>query len=143
MSKTTTQPVTPEVFPLVFADDVGRIADWAVERLGLTESWRAVEDSGVVEHAELSWPGGRISLNIRHDSNQHMGPAGISLRIDDPQQVKAVYARAVTAGASIIQGPETTRIAYSFTAVDPERNQWWVNAETGFLDQLRQEKTSS
>ena len=143
MQKTTTQPVTTEVFPLVCADDVGRIADWAVETLGLTESWRAAEDSGVVEHAELTWHGRRISLNIRHGSNQHMGPAGISLRIDDPERVKAVYTRAVRAGASIIQGPETTRIAYSFTAVDPERNQWWVNAETGFLDQLRQEKTSS
>jgi len=143
MPKATSKPVTAEVFPLIWADDVGRIADWAVETLGLTESWRAAEDSGVVEHAELSWPGGRISLNIRHDSNRHMGPAGISLRIDDPERVKAVYAGAVRAGASIIQGPETTRIAYSFTAVDPEGNQWWVNAETGFLDELRQDNRPS
>ena len=41
------------------------------------------------------------------------------------------------AGASIIQGPEESVVAYSFTAVDPDGNQWWVNAETGFLDQLR------
>lgn len=143
MPKTTTKPVTTEVYPLVWADDVGRITDWAVETLGLTESWRAVEDSGVAEHAELTWPGGRISLNIRDDSNLHMGPAGISLRIDDPERVKAVHGKAVNAGASIIQGPETTRIAYSFTAVGTEGNQWWVSAETGFLDQLRQNKISS
>ena len=40
-------------------------------------------------------------------------------------------------GAEIVQGPEESRVAYSFTAVDPEGNQWWVNAETGMLDQLR------
>lgn len=135
--------ITAEVYPLIWSDDVSRIADWAVKTLGLTESWRAVEDSGVVEHAELNWPGGRISLNIRHESNQNTGPADVSLRIDDPERVSAVYAKAVSAGATITQGPETTRVAYSFTVVDPDGNQWWVNAETGFLDQLRQDKTSS
>lgn len=135
--------ITAEVYPLVWCHDVGRIADWAVQTLGLTESWRAVEDSGVVEHAELTWAGGRISLNLRLGSNQHMGPAGISLRIDDAARVQAAYAKAVSAGATITQGPETTRVAYSFTAIDPERNQWWVNAETGFLDQLRQNNAAS
>ncbi len=137
-SEKSSRPVLSEVYPLVWSNDVGGIVDWAVRTLGLKETWRAVEDSGLVEHAELAWPGGRISLNIRHDTNQAMGPAGISLRVDDPEQVQAIHTRAIGAGARIVQGPETTRVAYSFTAVDPEGNQWWVNAETGFLDQLRQ-----
>ena len=68
-----------------------------------------------------------------------MGPSGISLRIDDKATVDRVYERARAAGAEITQGPEDSPIAYSFTAVDPDGNQWWVNAETGFLDKLRQD----
>ena len=45
--------------------------------------------------------------------------------------------RAFAAGADITQGPEKSVVAYSFTATDPDGNQWWVNAKTGMLDQLR------
>jgi len=65
-----------EVFPLLWSEDVERIVDWAVNALGLTESWRAPGKNGL-EHAELLWPGGRISINIRNDSTRDMGPAGI------------------------------------------------------------------
>ncbi|MFT5102109.1 MAG: hypothetical protein ACI9HY_004245, partial [Planctomycetaceae bacterium] len=34
-------------------------------------------------------------------------------------------------------------VAFSFTATDPDGNQWWVNAETGFLDRLREDSASS
>lgn len=51
--------------------------------------------------------------------------------------IDAILKRAREAGARISQGPERSRVAYSFTAVDPDGNQWWVNAETGFLDTLR------
>ena len=76
-------------------------------------------------------------VNVRTAASRNMGPAGISLRIDDRDQVDAIHARARQAGARIVQGPEESRVAYSFTAVDPDGNQWWVNAETGFLDGLR------
>ena len=62
---------------------------------------------------------------------------GIALRVDNRDRVTATHARAQAAGATISQGPEESRVAYSFTAVDPDGNQWWVHAETGFLDQLR------
>lgn len=125
-----------EVFPLVWTRNVPALAEWAVRTLGLTESWRAPPDAaGRVEHAELHWHRGKVSINFAEDGR--MGPAGISLRLDDREQVEAIHRRAVSAGANITQGPEETRIAYSFTATDPEGNQWWVNAETGFLDALR------
>ena len=41
-------------------------------------------------------------------------------------------------GANISQGLEESVVAYSFTATDPDGNEWWVNAETGMLDQLRE-----
>lgn len=131
------QPVT-EVFPLVWTSDVPALVAWAVDALGLVEAWRAPpNDDGEIEHAELLWFSGRISVNLTRPGKVLMGPSGISLRVDDRDRVDALYRRAVAAGASITQGPEETRIAYSFTATDADGNQWWVNAETGFLDRLR------
>jgi len=132
------EEITSEVFPLLWSDDVGRIADWAKTTLGLTESWRAAGESGQVEHAELLWPGGKVSVNIRQDVYADMGPSGIALRVNDRNQVDATYAMAIAARTEIARELEDSRIAYSFTALDPDGNQWWVHAETGFLDELRQ-----
>ena len=125
-----------EVFPLIWTDDVESILNWCVSTLGLTESWRAPGESGL-EHAEVLWPGGRVSINIRSETTRETGPSGISLRVDDRDQVAALYQRATAAGASILMALADSPVAYSFTAVDPDGNQWWVNAETGFLDELR------
>ncbi|MEM7220426.1 MAG: VOC family protein [Pseudomonadota bacterium] len=128
-----------EVFPLLWTDDVGALADWAVATLGLTESWRAASDDGVVEHAELLWQdgAGRISINIRSDGGRDGGPSGISLRVDDRAIVDALHARAEGSGARLSQPLAETVVAYSFTVLDADGNQWWVNAETGMLDGLR------
>ena len=125
-----------EVFPLIWSDDVEAILNFCVDALGLTEAWRAPGEAGL-EHAEALWPGGRVSINVRTDTTRETGPSGISLRVDDRDQVAAVYQRAVDAGASIMMGLTESPVAYSFTALDPDGNQWWVNAETGFLDELR------
>lgn len=126
-----------EVYPLLYSSDVARISDWAVASLGLKESWRANDDDGQVRNAELHWPGGRISISRQKPSSTKMGPAGIALRVDDPDAVQATYELAASAGTEVIQGPEESRISFSFTALDPDGNQWWVNAENGFLDKLR------
>ena len=131
------QPPKSEVYPLLWSDDVEAVVDWAATVLGLAESWRAAGDDGRLEHAELLWPGGRISINVRADAYRGMGPSGISLRVDDRAQVEALYERARAAGAEISQRFAESRVAHSFTALDPDGNQWWVNAETGFLDTLR------
>jgi uncharacterized glyoxalase superfamily protein PhnB len=125
-----------EVFPLIWSDDVEGILNWCVSTLGLTESWRAPGEQGL-EHAEVLWPGGRVSINIRSHTTRETGPSGISLRVDDNDAVATIYEQAVAAGATILTGLTESRVAYSFTAVDPDGNQWWVNAETGFLDELR------
>lgn len=130
------QPVS-EVFPLLWSDDVEAIVEWAIRSLDLVESWRAPGENGRLEHAELLWPGGRISVNVKGTTYAAMGPSGISLRVDDRNRVDVLFARARGAGAEIIQELAESRVAYSFTAVDPDGNQWWVNAETGFLDELR------
>ena len=126
-----------DVYPLLWSSDVGAIADWAQRCLGLTESWRAADDDGTVEHSELLWPGGMVSINTKRDTFAESGPSGIALRVDDRRRVDELYTQATAAGATIVQGPEESLVAYSFTAVDADGNQWWVNAETGFLDGLR------
>lgn len=129
-----------EVFPLVYTKDVVALSDWAVATLGLTESWRAPPDDGVIPHAELHWIRGKVSLNAQSTNNASIGPSAISLRVDNRKAVEEIHARAVSAGANITQGPEESRISYSFTATDADGNQWWVNAENGFLDKLRAAK---
>lgn len=128
-----------EVFPLIWSDDVETILDFCIGAIGMTEAWRAPGNKGL-EHAEVLWPGGRVSINIRTETTRDTGPSGISLRVDDREQVAAVHQRAVDAGATIMMGLTESPIAYSFTALDPDGNQWWVNAETGFLDELRDSK---
>ncbi|MFT4676958.1 MAG: putative glyoxalase superfamily protein PhnB [Patiriisocius sp.] len=136
-----TDEVVAEVFPLIWSHDVAAISDWAVSALGFVESWRANGESGVVEHAEIHGFNGKVSINI--DRGEKMGPSGISLRVDDVERVNSVHQSAISAGANITQGPEESPVAFSFTATDPDGNQWWVNAETGFLDRLREDSASS
>lgn len=131
------EDVIAEVYPLLWSEDVDQILSWAKHSLGLSEIWSAAGASGRTEHAELAWSGGRISINIKQEQYHSMGPCGIALRVDDRGAVDATLAKAKAAGAEIVQGPQETAVAYSFTAVDPDGNQWWVNAETGMLDELR------
>ena len=129
---------TTEVYPLLWTRDVARLADWGVAVLGLTESWRAPGEDGQIEHAELHWGKGKISLNIKKEDNT--GPAGIALRVDNRDQVDRIHARVQAAGGRITQPLAESLVAYSFTVTDDDGNQWWVHAETGFLDDLRQQE---
>lgn len=126
-----------EVFPLLWSTNVARVLDWAVSSLGLVESWRADDGAGSVEHAELIWPGGKISINIKAESYAGMGPCGIGLRVNNNVEVERIHKLAVAAQAELMQPLMESPVAYSFTALDPDGNQWWVHAETGMLDQLR------
>ncbi len=127
-----------EAFPMLWSTNVAQILDWAVLSLGLVESWRADDGAGTVEHAELHWPGGKISINIKADQYASMGPCGIGLRVNDNAEVERIHQLAAAAHAELVQPLMESPVAYSFTALDPDGNQWWVHAETGMLDQLRQ-----
>ena len=128
------------VFPLLWSNDVAQLLSWATRSLGIQESWRAESETAndVVEHAELIWPKGKISINIKSDSYADMGPCGIGLGVSNNAEVDRIHALAVAAKAEILQPLMASPVAYSFTARDPDGNQWWVHAETGMLDQLRQ-----
>ena len=75
-----------ETFPLLSSADVGAIADWAVSNLGMSESWRNVED-GVVAHAELHWLNGKVSINVINE--ERSGTMGVGLRLGSKESVRA------------------------------------------------------
>ncbi|MEM8766114.1 MAG: VOC family protein [Pseudomonadota bacterium] len=130
-----------ELFPLLFSSDVEAIVDWATAALGLVESWRAPGEDGSLEHAELHWGTGKVSINVSGRGEHPSGPSSLSLRIDDRAEVDRLHEKAVAAGARITQPLMESPVAYSFTAVDPDGNEWWVNAETGMLESLRADST--
>ena len=134
------QKPVQEVISLLFSDQPGIIADWAIKRLGLEESWRASNDDGAVEHVELRWAQSRISINATREGQEITGKTSLGLRLDDDASVKALYQRAIEFGAEIRMALTESKVALSFTLADPDGNEWWVNAETGFLDQLREAK---
>ena len=124
-------------YPLIWTEDVAALTDWAVHTLGLYESWRAPGEDGTIEHSELHWRTGRISINIRDARSAGMGPAGIALALSDQGDVDAVHVICTAAGGNITQPLAHSTVAYGFTVTDPVGNQWWVHAETGFLDEFR------
>ena len=132
------QKPVQEVISLLFSDQPGIIADWAIKQLGLEESWRASNDDGAVEHIELRWAKSRISINATREGQQITGKTSLGLRLDDAASVKALYQQAIQFGAEIRMALTESKVALSFTLADPDGNEWWVNAETGFLDQLRE-----
>ena len=129
--------VLPSVFPLVWSRDVRALCEWATRSLGLELVWQVPPGDGEWEHAELRWAAGIVSVNYVRDGHEGMGPAGIAVRQGDRAAVDACHARAVGAGAKIVRGPEESLVSYSFTAEDPDGNQWWIHVETGALDELR------
>ncbi|MFT6435860.1 MAG: putative glyoxalase superfamily protein PhnB [Candidatus Azotimanducaceae bacterium] len=131
----TSEGVKSEIYPLIWSDDVGALLDWAIAAFDMRESWRASSEEGQIEHGELNWGRGKVSINI--SNGRRIGPSGISLRVEDRILVDEIYQRAVAAGVNITQELEESMIAYSFAATDQDGNYWWVNAETGFLDKLR------
>ncbi|MEM7080082.1 MAG: VOC family protein [Pseudomonadota bacterium] len=126
-----------EAFVLLWSDDVERLVTWAHAALGVEESWRAPDEAGVLEHAELIWGNSKISVNIKDERFEGGGFTGLGLQVVDNATVDRLFAQAVEAGAEVHQAVMESVVAYSFTLLDPDRNQWWVHAETGMLDQLR------
>lgn len=124
-----------ETYPLLSTQDVGAISDWAVKTLKLKESWRA-DENGVVEHAELHWVNGRVSINI--ETSQRQGTMGVALRLGSRDSVEQLYQHAKKQGCQFSRELAENVIAFGFTAVDPDGNEWWVHMETGLLDQLRE-----
>ncbi len=129
MSDTT----TAMVWPALRARDARGLIRFLVEAFGFEEA--AVYGEGdQVFHAELLWPpGGGIMLGSAGPAEDgaraaddpwavRPGGAGIYVVTDD---VDALFARAVAAGAAVLREPEDTdHGSREFAVRDPEGNHW-------------------
>jgi uncharacterized glyoxalase superfamily protein PhnB len=121
----------PMVWPTLRARDARGLIRFLVEAFGFEEAAVYGEggaDDGRVAHAELLWPlGGGIMLgSARTDPADPWaltpGTAGTYVVTDD---VDALFARAVAAGATAVRKPEDTDYGSRECAVrDPEGNRW-------------------
>jgi uncharacterized glyoxalase superfamily protein PhnB len=131
------EKTAPMVWPTLRARDARGLIRFLTEAFGFEEA--AVygdgdADGGRVAHAELLWPlGGGVMLGSAGSAEDgsraaddpwalRPGGSGIYVVTDD---VDALFARAVTAGAAVIRKPEDTDYGSRECAVrDPEGNRW-------------------
>lgn len=118
-------PNPPNVWPAFRARDSRALIGFLVEVLGFVENVVHEED-GMIHHAQLDWPegGGVMFGDDRPGTSwaRRPGTSGAYVVTADPD---AVHARAVAAGAEIIEGPvERDYGSREVIVRDPEGNLW-------------------
>jgi uncharacterized glyoxalase superfamily protein PhnB len=115
---------------LRYADARAAIA-FLTGALGFVEQAVHTGDDGSVAHAELSFGDGVVMLGTRTDPPGPFdtGRAVLYLALDSAEEVDAHHARAVAAGAEVVQGlvdqPYGSR---EYAVTDPEGNVWSVGS---------------
>jgi uncharacterized glyoxalase superfamily protein PhnB len=117
----------PLVWPALRARNARALISFLVDAFGFEETV-VYGDGDRVDHAQLDWPlGGGVMLgSVRDDPGDRFarepGTAGLYVVVDDAD---SLYDRARTAGATIVEEPNTTDYgSHGFTARDPEGNLW-------------------
>ncbi|MFN2518176.1 MAG: VOC family protein [Jatrophihabitantaceae bacterium] len=117
----------PQVWPTLRARDARALIRFLVDVVGFEET-SVIGEGDVVHHAQLSWPlGGGIMLGSARESDGDQwqvrpGTFGAYVVADD---IDALHARAVAAGAQITDAPhETDYGSRDFALRDPEGNRW-------------------
>lgn len=126
----------PSVTPALHYWNPDAALAWLTGVLGLRESWVHRSREGKIQHAELGWRRGLVSINYKRGRYEDYGPTAVLLLVDEAEQVDVVYQRATTAGADTLNPPREDPTRYGFMARDPEGNLWQVSTDT--LEALRQ-----
>jgi uncharacterized glyoxalase superfamily protein PhnB len=116
----------PTVWHTLRARDARALIDFLVEAFGFVENV-AYEEGGVVAHAQLDWPvGGGIMLgDDRPGGSEWTRTPGTGGAYVVTADTDALHARAVAAGAEILEGPVDREYgSREFIARDPEGNLW-------------------
>ena len=120
------------VTPTLRYGDAPAAIDWLCANLGFKERF-VVRDGDQVHHAELEFRGSLIMLGSfgnhpeqpEMDQIAHRGST--NLTAESAAQVDELHARAVAAGAKILQPlTDTDYGSHAFTCADPEGNHWHV-----------------
>ncbi|MEU2350530.1 VOC family protein [Modestobacter sp. NPDC049651] len=123
----------PTVWPAFRARDAHALIRFLVDVLGFTETL-VVPDGDRVAHAELAWPpGGGVMLGSARDVADDPWPArpGSAATYLVTDDVDAVHARVVAAGAEVLQELHDAGHGREFTVRDPEGNLWSVGTYRG------------
>jgi len=120
------------IYPTLRYTDPKAAIAFLTEALGFTETHVSLADDGSVSHAELSFGGGVVMLGTRSPGEPgpwDTGRAVIYLAAGDPAEIDAHHARAVAAGATVVQ--ELVDQPYGsreYAVTDPEGNVWSVGS---------------
>jgi uncharacterized glyoxalase superfamily protein PhnB len=123
----TPQAPPPQVWPSLRAHDANALIRFLVDVIGFAEAV-VHRDGDLVMHAELRWPlGGGIMLGSVPSQEAvpwavSPGSAAAYVVCDE---IDALYARALAAGATILREPYHTDYGSHDCAIaDPEGNRW-------------------
>lgn len=125
-------PQAPNVWPAFRARDARTLIDFLVEAFGFVETV-AYEEGGVIHHAQLDWPeGGGVMLGQDRPGTSWAREPGTSGAYVVTADTDALHARAVAAGAEIVEGPvDRDYGSRDFIARDPEGNLWSFGTYAG------------
>ncbi|GAB1691702.1 VOC family protein [Krasilnikovia sp. M28-CT-15] len=123
----TDKTPAPQVWPTLRARNARELIRFLVDAFGFEQA-AVYGDGDRVDHAQLSWPlGGGIMLGSVRDAPDDPWPLppgsfGAYTVTDDPD---ALYARAIAAGARLVQDLHDTDYgSREFIVCDPEGNRW-------------------
>jgi PhnB protein len=127
------------VFPFISYEDAGAAMDWLASAFGFHETLRLKDEQGRVVHGELELSGGVVMVATptpdyqspkRHAASCEAARRwsavpwvidGVLVLVDD---VDAHFARARSAGATILSGIEDGGAGRQYRAADLEGHRW-------------------
>lgn len=130
----------PTTYPLIYCSDVAATSSFLCD-LGFEEVWRVGEPE--VDHAEVAFAGGVVSLNRRTQEFMELGTSSVAIRCKSAAEVDELYARAIEIGADVFHSLDDSFVARQFTLKDADGNVFWFHFETGALDDLRAKATQA
>ncbi|MGI8578517.1 MAG: VOC family protein [Nocardioidaceae bacterium] len=129
------QPPRPAVWPTLSYRDARAAIEFLTFALGFVEkaSYADESDSMKVVHAQLDWPpGGGIMLGSSGRPEGMVDPTGHGSTYCVTDDVDAVFARAVAAGATVVREPADQDYGGRNCVLrDPEGNQWSFGSYRG------------
>ena len=128
------------VIPSLRYDDAQGAIDWLREIFGMTEQFVAPGEDGRIDHAQISWRDSLVMLSsvspeseVWYDLPYRHG--SVNLTAESREQVDEIYARALAAGATVMQPLEDTAYgSHAFTIADAEGNLWHLGTYDAHTD---------
>lgn len=122
---------SPTVWHSLSYRDAPAAVDFLTEAFGFVAKavYRDEDDPHIVVHAQLDWPaGGGIMFGSAPRPDDMTDPTGCASAycvVESVEEVDALFARATSAGATVVRPPTSQDYGgRNFIVKDPEGNQW-------------------